>query len=552
MAALDTLATGAPESLQQGALRILILEDNALDAELDVAQLEEAGFACRWERVQTRTDFVAHLASAYDLILADYTMPGFDGLTALQIVRGQGMDTPFILVSGTLGEERAIEALKSGATDYVLKPRIARLAPVVRRALEEHAEKRRRAAAEQALRDSEERYRTLTEVSPVGIFRADVAGAYVYVNERWCELSGLTAEAARGDGWAQAVHADDRARVLAEWQRAVTEGQPFRSELRFQRPTGVTIWVFAQVVQECTDGGGVRGYIGAVTNITERKRGEEQIRQLNAELERRVRERTAQLEAANRELESFAYSASHDLRAPLRAIDGFSRALQEDYAAQLPEPAQAHLQRVRDAANHMGQLLTDLLNLSRVTRAPLHMTTVDLSALAQAVAAELQQVQPERQVEFIIAPGLHACGDVDLLRDVLQNLLANSWKFTSKHTRARIELGTTAGRGVGEQGSSGAGEISSAPLLPRSSAPSPPRSPAIFYVRDDGAGFDMAYAAKLFGAFQRLHSVGEFEGTGVGLATVQRIIRRHGGRIWAEGAVERGATFYFTLSAGAD
>jgi light-regulated signal transduction histidine kinase (bacteriophytochrome) len=320
----------------------------------------------------------------------------------------------------------------------------------------------------------------------------------------------------------QAVHADDRARVLAEWRRAVTEAQPFRSEFRFQRRTGVTLWVFAQVVQEHTDDGGVRGYIGAVTNITDRKSGEEQIRQLNAELERRVRERTAQLEAANHELESFAYSASHDLRAPLRAIDGFSRVLQEDYAAQLPEPAQAQLRRVRNAAHHMGQLLTDLLNLSRVARSALHVTTVDLSALAQAIAAELQDTQPDRQVEFRITPGLEAYGDVELLRDALQNLLTNSWKFTSKHPRARIEVGATAERGQ-----------------------------RVYFVRDDGAGFDMTNAAKLFGAFQRLHSVGEFEGTGIGLATVQRIIQRHGGRIWAEAALERGATFYFTLSSEA-
>lgn len=519
MTSTDTAATSGLDSPQQTALHVLILEDNSLDAELDVAQLEEAGYACHWERVQTREDFVPHLGTAYDLILADYTMPAFDGLTALKIVRSQGLDTPFILVSGTLGEERAVEALKAGATDYVLKTRLARLAPVVTRALQEQAEKRQRQQAEVALRESEERYRTLTEVSPVGIFHADSEGKYLYVNERWCELSGLTAEAAHGDGWAQAVHPEDRARVLAEWQGAIAESQPFRSEFRFQRPTGATIWVFSQVMGEDRAIGGVLGYIGAVTNITDRKRGEEQIRQLNAELERRVRERTAQLEAANRELESFAYSASHDLRAPLRAIDAFSRAVMEDCGAQLPKPSQAHLQRVCDAAHHMGQLIGDLLNLSKVTRSTLHVTSVDLSALAQVIAAELQHTQPDRLVEFIIAPGLQVRGDAALLRDALQNLLANAWKFTSKHPHARIEVGATAERGQ-----------------------------RVYFVRDDGAGFDMAYAGKLFGAFQRLHSTGEFEGTGVGLATVQRIIHRHGGCIWAEGAVERGATFYFSLS----
>ena len=252
----------------------------------------------------------------------------------------------------------------------------------------------------------------------------------------------------------------------------------------------------------------------AIVEALERKRAEEEIKQLNESLLRRA----AELEVSNKELEAFSYSVSHDLRAPLRHIDGFSRVLLEDYQNSLDEAGKHHLERLRAASQRMGQLIDDMLKLSRITRAEIRHEPVDLSRLARKVTLELQQAEPGRRVELALREGIIGRGDPRLLQVVLENLLANAWKFSSKRPVAKIEFG----------------------VAHNDDRP-------VYYVKDNGVGFDMAYVSKLFGAFQRLHRSEEFPGTGIGLATVQRIIHRHGGRVWAEGEVDRGATLYFTL-----
>ncbi len=299
---------------------------------------------------------------------------------------------------------------------------------------------------------------------------------------------------------------DEQSHILERLARG-ERIEPFDTVRRTKDGRNLDVSVAVSPIRDAA--GNVVGAAKVARDITERKRFEESLA--------RAKERA---EGASHELEAFSYSVAHDLRGPLRGIDGFSQALLEDYSDRLGAQGREYLGRVRDAAQHMAQLINDLLMLSRVTRAELHRDRFDLTSLARATAIRLHGSDPERQVELAIADGLVADGDSRLMSILLENLLGNALKFTAKVASARIELGS----------------------IPE------PGQPLTYFVRDNGAGFDMAYAAKLFGVFQRLHAPTEFEGTGIGLATVQRIVRRHGGRIWAEGEVDHGATFYFTLA----
>jgi light-regulated signal transduction histidine kinase (bacteriophytochrome) len=243
-----------------------------------------------------------------------------------------------------------------------------------------------------------------------------------------------------------------------------------------------------------------------------------EIRRMNVELERRVAQRTEQLEATNRELEAFAYAVSHDLRAPLRSMSGFSQLLQESPSSALDDKSKHYLQRIHEASRRMSTLIEDLLSLSRISRSELTPRSIDLSQLAEDAASSVKEHHPNRDVELHVEPGLTACGDSRLLRIALENLLDNAWKYTTHTPAARVDVGM-------QLDSNG----------------------RTFYVRDNGVGFDMAYAGKLFGPFQRLHAETQYPGTGIGLVTVQRILARHGGRIWAQAEINRGATFYFTI-----
>lgn len=335
---------------------------------------------------------------------------------------------------------------------------------------------------------------------------------YVDINPAFTEMTGMTREISIGKKITQILPSikDDPADWIGRYGRVALEGE----SIVFDNFSEVLNKHFA-VSSYCPEKG---FFVTVFRDITEQIRLNIEINDLNQDLESRIKKRTMKLEAVNKELEAFSYSVSHDLRAPLRGIDGFSQAILEDYEEVLDETGKDYLRRVRSGVQRMGDLINDMLQLSRLSRTELHKTSVDLSAIAQNIVDDLLIGSPERQIDIKIEKALVARCDLQLIRSLLQNLLENAWKFTQKVSTPQIEFGKM--------------------MLD---------DEMTFFIRDNGAGFDMKYYNKLFGTFQRLHSVHEFEGTGIGLATVQRIIHKHGGLISAEGKVNGGATFYFTL-----
>jgi len=370
----------------------------------------------------------------------------------------------------------------------------------------------------EALRQSEERFRLMIEsVKDYAIILLDPEGRITSWNAGAERIKGYRAEEILGKPFEvfYTPEAIAAGRPQAELRQALAEGR-FEEEGWRVRKDGSRFWANVIITPLYTEEGALLGFVKVTRDISERRRAEEQLQALNADL----LQRTAALEASNKELEDFSYSVAHDLRSPLRSLDGFSRYLLEHTIAHLNAQEQDYLQRMRAAAQRMARLIDDLLNLARIGRTAMRMEPVNMSDLAAEILARLHRRDPQRRVVTEIAPDLLVQGDHSLLRIALEHLLDNAWKFTSTREEARITLG----------------------MLRLDDT-------AVYFVRDNGVGFDMAYSDKLFTPFQRLHAEEEFPGTGIGLALAQRIIQRHGGRIWAEAEVGHGATFYFTLGA---
>jgi PAS domain S-box-containing protein len=630
-------------------LFILVLEDSVYDAALIDMELEKSGFNFKSQRVETKDEFLSGLKRGPDVILSDHGLPLFDSFMALKLARERLPETPFIFVTGNLGEEVAIRTFKSGATDYVLKSKLtANLGLAVRRAVREAEERALRKQAEEALRESEARFRMLVEgVKDYALCLLDREGKVVSWNRGATSLKGYENGEILGQSFACFYTDADRQKQLPEQalKRAATEGR-FEEEGWRMRKDGVMFWANLVITALRDEAGNLQGFALVTRDITERRKGFEalhesearkkaildtaldaiisidadglirewnpaaekmfghshdqtigrsmeeiviapslrkvyqdgltnylihgvgslighpmeltaqradgtefpvemaitrvtdqeltltcfirditkrreaelEIWRLNSILEERVTQRTAELEAANKELEAFSYSVSHDLRAPLRHISGFVDMLQNRMADKLDEDDTELIKMITTAANRMGKLIDDLLAFSQMNRAQLRKVPVDLNHLVEEVRDSLRHDLGGRKVEWDISNLPEVQGDVSLLRQALINLIANALKYTRNNPNAQVKIASVE-----------------------------TEREHVICIQDNGVGFDMKYADKLFGVFQRLHRASEFEGTGIGLANVRRIISRHGGRTWAKGKTGKGATFYFSL-----
>jgi two-component system CheB/CheR fusion protein len=368
--------------------------------------------------------------------------------------------------------------------------------------------------AEEKLRASWERSRSYIEVTGQLGWTTNADGEVIEDLPSWRAYTGQTYDEVKGWGWAEALHPDDVEYAAQVWRKAVEEKRMYEVEYRIRRHDGIYRLFMARGIPVFKEDGSVREWVGTCIDITERKQAEADVLKLSEDMAAR----NVELERANREMEAFTYSISHDLRAPLRSMAGFAGILMQDYAKGLDKQVKDYLERILRGSEKMTRLIDDLLRLSGISRQQMEKTQVDLSAIASSVVSDMHEADPERRVSVRIEEGLSAFADRPLIEIVLSNLLGNAWKFTSRTENARIEFGS-----IQQEGRN------------------------IFYVRDNGAGFDSQYMKKMFLPFQRLHSDQEFEGTGIGLTIIERIIHRHGGRIWAEGEKGKGATIYFTL-----
>lgn len=531
-------------------LRILHVEDNASDSFLVQRTLERYGFEVEMTTVSTPAEYLQGMSSgSLDLILADSGLPGFSGKAALELARTRCPHVPFIFVSGAADEAQALGSLGAGAADFVQKDRLWQLIAAIRRLQDRKPDDTQ---TDEATRHNLRMQRLVSAVQELSLART-LEGIMSVVRRTARELTGADGASFILRDGDQCFYADEDAigplwkgqrfpmsNCISGWvmnsrKPAVIEDifSDSRVPADAYRPTFVKSLVVVPIRTNAP--------VGAIGNYWASRHlaTAEEVELLQAlanttavamenvqmyeQLEQRVKDRTLQLEVTNKELEAFSYSVSHDLRAPLTGIGAFAQLLEENATDSLDERGMHYVSRIQSETRRMATLIDDLLRFAQFARIELRREKVNLSQIVKEVTSRLRSRNPERKTEFRIADEIVVTGDSGLLRVVIENLVSNAWKYSAKTELSRIEFGV-------EQ---------------------PDGSP-IYFVRDNGAGFDMAFAEKLFAPFQRLHSEAEFAGHGVGLATVQRIIHRHGGHVWADSMPGNGAKFSFTLGMAED
>ncbi len=540
---------------------ILVVDDEPANLRLLQQLLGEAGYRVRLAK---SGELALHSVKLKPpaIILLDIRMPGMDGYEVCRLLKedAETRSIPVIFLSALEAEQDKVKAFEVGGADYVMKPiraaevmarinthlalrralielerrnieleaiRITLEERAAERSLElQHTNENLRREVEvnlktvAALRRSERNYRRMIDTADEGIWMIGPDGKTVSVNARMASMLGYDPKEMNGLPVTAFLYEEDASGFLASAEQ-LCSGFSLHLELRLRHKDGHALHTIISATPTFDDTQQYQGAFAMFTDITERKLAEAEILRLNRELEERVAQRTAALEVANREMEAFSYSVSHDLRAPLRAISGFASALEQDCAASLDDEGKRYLGLIGQGVHRMAHLIDDLLDLSRSSKGELGMQTVDMTVLAQQVYGELRAAVPERNIQFILGDLPPTPGDPALIRQVLANLLSNAIKYTSRQPEALIEVTGKAGQDVNT-----------------------------YSVKDNGAGFDMKFSDRLFGVFQRLHSYDEFEGNGIGLAIVKRIVERHGGHVWAEGETGKGAVFYFTLPTG--
>lgn len=525
-------------------MKILIVEDSE-----DARLLLEDQLRLHGYEVESAVNGVVALDKAHkvppDLIVSDILMPEMDGFELCRQVKRDSRlrNLPFIFYSATYtGADDKRFALSLGASRFIVKPQDpARFVEIIEEVLSKH-QKHELAVPDKPsksdrvlehmhsealtkkldkkileLETQKEYLQLITDAMPALISDIDKDYRYRYVNKTYEEWYRIPRTEIIGKRIPDVIGEEGFELVRPYIDRAL-QGEFVTFETHLPSYGDSQRYVLVKYIPHNDMADGSRGFFGLVSDITERRQAEQELQLHRDHLEELVADRTAQLRMSNNELESFCYSVSHDLRSPLRSVSGFCQLLMQDHAESLDAAALDYLQRMRDSVHRMDRLIDDLLDLSRVSRVELKQETVNLSAIAKDVAELLHHNYPGRIVEYKIEENLIVRGDAVLLRVVLENLLDNAWKFTAQTSNAKVEFGSLREDNT-----------------------------LVYFVRDNGAGFSMNYVNKLFGVFQRLHEANEYPGTGIGLASVQRIIERHGGEVWAQGDPNKGATFFFTI-----